>query len=788
MFRNINFFILLFFVIVSFDISAQNQQKIDSLLNILKPSSKDTNTVKIYADLCKEFCSSDAEKAMNYANLGIKLAESIKDKKGLALCYNNIGTVCFYQNKLYEAINYYNKAVSIRVEISDLLGVAISLMNIGTVEFELNNYALSNEYTEKSLAISEKIGDKLGVCSCLMNIGNNYLWQSDLIKSLEYFDKALQIALELGSKSVIANCYISIGLVYNSQGDYAPAIENFQKALKIKEEENDQYGIYKCLMNIGNVHVSQGNSELGLEYYKKSIKIAESLMDESGISNCFVNIGNILDTEGKYLLAIEYYQKALKINEKLDDKYLVATCLVNLGNSYLNIGNNKLALEYLFKAIEIKQELNEKEGLSLIYASIASLKYKENKYNEAIVYAQKAYNLAVEIGVKENAKNASEVLAYSYAVIANYKAAYEYHKKFKLYNDSIFNEESSKQVKQMEARYQNEKKQQQIELQDIQLDKKEVEVSKQRTQKLAFVVGFVLMLVLALVIFKNYKEKKKANILLFSQRDEIEKQRDEITVQKKEITDSIHYAKRIQNALLMQDEFANEMMGEHFILFKPKSIVSGDFYWATKIDNQLIFAVADCTGHGVPGGFMSMLGITFLNEIINKEKITQPNLILNEMRNNIIKSLQQKGVSLEQKDGMDIALCNLDIETKKLQYAGAYNSLYYISDKTKELSVVKADKMPVAIHVVMDSFTNHEIQLSNGDIIYLFSDGYEDQFGGPKGKRFLANQFRQLIVDNCQKSLTEQKEIFDNRIEDWKNNYKAVYKQTDDITLMGIKI
>ncbi len=780
--------LLILFLLFSFNISAQNLQKIDSLLKVLMTTGKDTNAVRIYNNLSKEYCNNDGEKAMQYANLGIEIANKINDKKGLSDCYNNIGHIYYYQSNNDEALKNYNKALKLREEINDRMGIAISYMNIGNIYFNIGDYSKSIDFTTKSLKISEAIDDKIGVCSCLMNIGNIYSYQSDFSKALDYYEKALKSAQELGDKEIISNCYLNIGIVYSTIGDYAPAIENYQKALKIKEELHDNYGVSNCLASIGNLQVNQGNYESALEYFKKSIEISESAGNKSNISNCLMSIGNIMDDQQKYNTAIEYYQKALKLNEESNDKNCIAASLNNLGTSNFHLGRNKLAMDFYNKSLKIKKELDDKEGISLVYINIANLKFSENKIGESIDYAQKAYSIAKEIGSKENMVSSSGVLANSYAMLGNYKSAYEFQTIFKIMNDSIFNEESSKQVKQMEARYQNEKKQQQIELQNIQIDKKEAEVSRQRTQKIAFIVGFLLMMLFAVVIFKNYKEKKKANILLSIQRDEIQKQRDEISSQKKEITDSIHYAKRIQNALLMQHEFANDLLGDHFILMKPKAIVSGDFYWITKIDHQLIFAVADCTGHGVPGGFMSMLGIAFLNEIVNKEKITQPALILNELRTNIITSLKQKGVSLEQKDGMDIALCNLDLSTYKLQYAAAYNPLYYVSHYTGELTVIKADKMPVSIHISMEPFTNHQIQLSKGDIIYLFSDGFEDQFGGPKGKRFLASQVRQMLIENCQKPMIEQKEIYDNRIEDWKNNYKTICHQTDDITVMGIKI
>ncbi len=285
---------------------------------------------------------------------------------------------------------------------------------------------------------------------------------------------------------------------------------------------------------------------------------------------------------------------------------------------------------------------------------------------------------------------------------------------------------------------------------------------------------------------RNLEEKVKERT------KEVVAQKEEIQQQQKEITDSILYAERIQRAVLPSDDYVKKILGEHFILFKPKDIVSGDFYWVAKIKKWLIIVAADCTGHGVPGGFMSMLGVAFLNEIVNNEEITQANYALNELRSYIIKSLQQTGKKGEAQDGMDIAFIAIDVNTNKMQFAGANNPLYMIrknantNGQTDILEETKGDKMPIGIQIIADlpSFTNHEIQLTKGDTIYIFSDGYADQFGGPQGKKFKNKQFKQLLIDIHKKDMTEQNAIFNKTFEDWKGELE----QVDDVLVMGIRI
>lgn len=300
---------------------------------------------------------------------------------------------------------------------------------------------------------------------------------------------------------------------------------------------------------------------------------------------------------------------------------------------------------------------------------------------------------------------------------------------------------------------------------------------------------YVILIIFAIyiIILLNSQRLKAKNRKLEEivkiRTQEVVAQRDEIEEQKQEITDSINYAKRIQEAVLPVSDQARSILGEHFILFKPKDIVSGDFFWATRMDEWLIVTVSDCTGHGVPGAFMSMLGVSFLNEIVRKKEIIKASEVLDLLRESIIEALQQKGHSGEQKDGMDIVFCVLNTQTNLLQYAGANNPLFVVTTN-KELKIIEPNKQPVAIFANMNSFTNREIQLNKGDCIYLASDGYEDQFGGPKNRKFMVKQLKELLVHISDKTMVEQYEILNQTFENWKGENE----QIDDVTLMGIRI
>lgn len=315
-------------------------------------------------------------------------------------------------------------------------------------------------------------------------------------------------------------------------------------------------------------------------------------------------------------------------------------------------------------------------------------------------------------------------------------------------------------------------KEQLIEEQDRSLVLQAEAIQKQRIIIFASALALMLLTGLVYFIWRNYNNKKKANILLKAQRDQI-------AYQKKHITDSINYAKRIQAAILPSMELFSDRL-DHFVLFKPRDIVSGDFYWVEELEGHMVIIAADCTGHGVPGAFMSMLGVSLLNEIVLTKKITRPDQILNELREKVVIALKQKKESRIM-DGMDMAICSLDRKRGILFYSGALNPLYHISGES--LSQVKADNMPVAIHETMQPFTLHKVKLEVGDSFYIFSDGFVDQFGGPKQKKYMAKNFRKLLLSIQDRSMIEQGEILNTEFE----NYRKEVEQVDDVLVIGIK-
>jgi len=761
------------------------------------------------------------ELAIDFLKKSLKLDQELSDKKRISVCLNNIGLVHWEKGDYNEALEYYLKSLEIRKELGDQKGIASSYNNIGLVHWKWGNYDSAIVYYQKSVLIREEIGDKRGASSVYGNMGNIFLGKGDYDKAIEYYLVSSRINEDLYDTKGLADNYNNIGLVYKQKGSYDQAFDYFMKSLRIREEIGDKKGISTNYSNIALVQKSMGNQNLAREYYLKSLQISEDIGDKSGLSNNYNEVGNFFMDQGNYNQAIEYFHKALKINKEIGDKGGISSSLINIGNYHKLQSDYDKAIDYYQESLKLKDEIGDKSGISILYTNIASLYIlladsveeiaadRNNYLNSSIRNGIKALMLSEELGALPIKKDAANTLMNAYQKMGNHKKAMEYASIYITANDSLFSLEKTKAITEMQTKYETEKKQQEIENQQLVIEKQEIENKRQRAQRNFFIGGSVLLALLVLLIFRGYQQKKRSNIIItqknalleeaneeirtqneeiIAQRDEIEAQRDQVTEQKerieqqnKHITDSINYAQRIQAAVLPRSNFAESILGDHFILFKPKDIVSGDFYWATRINHWLIFTVADCTGHGVPGAFMSMLGISFLKEIVAKKEVTQANEVLNMMRESIIDALQQKGELEEQQDGMDMVLCVLN--TDQIQYAGANNPLYIVNAK-KEFQIIRPDKQPVAIHQVMKPFTNNEIKVNKGDTIYLTSDGFQDQFGGSQNTKFMVKNLRDLLVSNADKPMVEQKNFLEEAFEKW----KGTNPQIDDVTVMGIRV
>ncbi|MCW3105060.1 MAG: hypothetical protein JWO09_3500 [Bacteroidetes bacterium] len=628
-------------------------------------------------------------------------------------------------------------ALKLAEEISFKKGAANAHNNIGVILWQHGDYMAARDEFQKALAIFISLDDKAGAAKCYGNIGLIYRATGDLPVALSYQFRSLKLREELKDEEGMAKNYSAIGNIYDSQSNFALTVFYHTKALKIWDKLHNRAGVAASYINIGNAYWDKQNDSMALRQYERSLAIYDSLHDEAGASTCNMNIGMIYDKLKKYEKAMEYTFKALEVKKRIRDNSSISTCYINLAGSLLYLNRKAEAMEYLGKALEICKASNRKEGMKAVYGTMAKVYADQNDYRQAFKYQQ----LYGEI------------------------------------KDSLFKEGSAKEMAEMQTKYESEKKQKEIELLTKDSQIQALELNKNKLWMIVLLVVILLVIVLAALFYNRYKLKQRANQLL-------EHRNSEITLQKKEITDSINYAKRIQESILPPAEAWHRMLPDSFIFYRPKDIVSGDFYWIEQKGDVVCFAAVDCTGHGVPGALMSVVGFNLLTQAINEVNLLKPSDILRHLDAGVTKTLRQSEEGKGVKDGMDLSLCSLNKKTLELEYAGAFNSLYYVSNGI--LNEIKADKFPIGVNIggKVDNYTNHTIQLKKGDCVYLYSDGYADQFGGPKGKKFKYNQLKELLVSISTLPVQEQRNVIETRFDQWKGDLE----QVDDVVIIGLRI
>jgi serine phosphatase RsbU (regulator of sigma subunit) len=653
---------------------------------------------------------------------------------------------------------------------------------IATAYLQKFNYDSTIIFCLKAIELNEGKDFTGATVRAYWRLGLSYYRKGIIDKALKYYLTALDVAKSIKS-NLLPDILNEIGVLYKSQGNYQKAIECFQQNLEYFENKKDTGMIGYTLNNMANVYYMYGIYSKSIEYYERSIEIFRKLNKQNYVGYLLINLGISYKKLKENSKALESFRESQEIFKKLKLNTGLAQANGEIGTFYAEEGNYTMALKYQDEALKVYLGLGEKMLIAYAYQAIGETYQKSNAYSTSLNYYQKSLKLFMELNAKKEMIDNYQKIASIYSMIGDHKKAYDNLKNYSSLKDSTLSDDFLKQMQEMEAKYENSKKENEIKLQKAEISKKESEAKRKNIFMIA--VGLIALMVIgfSVVIFKQYAEKKKANVLLAEQNDKITKQHDQIFQQKKEITDSIHYASRIQRAVLPSPKVLEDYGIQYFVLYKPRDIVSGDFYWINQKDTKVMIAAADCTGHGVPGAFMSMLGMAFLNEIVTKGEFNNPAQVLDQLRNLIVKSLHQSGSQGETKDGMDIALCMIDKDKNEVQYAGAFNSMYLI--RGEELIEGPADRMPVGFHDKLGvPFTNTVLQLQKGDSLYIFSDGYIDQFGGENGKKFMAKKFKQLLLGLQDKAMEEQREILDRTTIEWRGELD----QVDDVLVIGMRV
>ncbi|MEW6772863.1 MAG: tetratricopeptide repeat protein [Bacteroidota bacterium] len=655
--------------------------------------------------------------------------------------------------------------------------------NIGIVYYNQGNYAKAMDYYFNALEINEQIENKQGQAANLGNIGIVYKEQSNDSKALEYYFKALKIDEYLGNKNGVARHLGNIGNVYLDHGNYAKALDYYFKALKINEEIGNKQGQAINLGNIGTVYNEQSDYAKALEYYFKALKINEELGNKNGVARHLGNIGTVCNEQGNYAKALEYYFKALKIYEEIGNKQNQAVNLGNIGTVYNEQGKMPKALEYYFKALKINEEIGNKQGQAVNFGNIGSLYLAQKKFKEAEKYLKQSEQINRELRTIYYLKSVCKSLSELYAQTGKFEKALYYYKEHIKYRDSVMSEENQKAAIQKEMQYQYEKQRtadsiaaaKQAEIHKAQIAQQQAEIKAKRNQQYALYGGLALVMIFAGFMYNRYKITQR-------QKDIIAKQKKLVEEKNKEITDSILYAKRIQQAILPSKDKWQTLLPNSFVLYLPKDIIAGDFYWFEETKDYIFLAAADSTGHGVPGAMVSVVCSGALTKAVKEECIVDTGKILDRAREIVIERLSSDEQHL--RDGMDVCLVRIDKRDKnKIQFSGANRPLLTITPE-KEVMEIKGDKQPVSWYEEAYAFSQHKINLTQGSVMYLSTDGFSDQFGGAKGKKMGSKQLVEVLKNMQEHSIITQGE----QLSQFFSNWKGEQFQVDDVTLIGVGV
>ncbi len=640
-------------------------------------------------------------------------------------------------------------------------------------------------YSTEAGELAELLNFLSGEALAYKNMGLGYYMQGEYTEAVRYWEPSLALYEELGDDQMVANLLSNMGAIFFHTGKSVEAIELWLPALKIAEKLGDSTRIGTLLLNIGLIYSEMpATYDTALNYNFRAIALGEAMDDEEVVGVATINLGHVYINKEEYDSALYYFDKSLTILTSSAD---IASALNFIGNIYSEKGDFQKALTYHHDALELAwQENAQRERVGILLGLAQTYQNLENPL-KAIEYYREAEILAEGIGLNQELSGAYEGLATNYAKVEDYPNAYKYLSLQNTVDDVMYRIESENITTELMNSYQMEKKQNEITLYQQQ---SEIEQLKAKRQKAVLISSGFLGLILLAVIGAVYTRMRY-----------IRRTNEKINKQKQLITDSIAYAERIQSAILPSQELMSQLLPDHFILFRPKDIVSGDFYWIKEVQDHLVIVGADCTGHGVPGAFMSMLGITMFNDLIGDNCYDAPGAILDSLREKVKGMLMQQGNNEEQKDGMDLAIAIYNKTTRELHFAGANNPLYIIRNKNvpeqKELEAyasidngdfrlfeLKGDKQPIGTHWEEKPFRTTSVYLKEQDSFYMFSDGYIDQFGGVDRKKFKSMNFKKLLLSVQKEPLDIQRQTLEQTYDQWRGDYE----QIDDVVVLGVKV
>jgi serine phosphatase RsbU (regulator of sigma subunit) len=599
----------------------------------------------------------------------------------------------------------------------------------------------------------------------------------------KYCNEVLPLAEKLKFYRGLAFANKTKGILFDESGNYPESINSYMQSLSFSQKINDKMATARTEANIGIVLRKLKKNRESINYFKKSYLffVNKNAMYEM---NVLMNIGlsyidlHLADS------ALIYEKRAFETMKK--NNFEDPNVYGNLGLAYCEKKDFVSAEPLIKRCLELEKEQDEKQTFIAVWSmDLAFVYMNTNKTDAAIKLLEEVILLFGKDKYTYEATHCYKQLAGIYENKGDWKNAYKYHKILSQIKDTIYNSENSIQVNSLKEKYEAKKKETEIKLLTTDKALQDEALKKNKIIIYSGTVLSVFIFLFLIFVIKNNKQKQKINKELVSKNKTIELQKEIVEEKQKEILDSISYAKRLQEAILPPNNLIKQNLPDSFIFYKPKDIIAGDFYWMETLENTILIAAADCTGHGVPGAMVSIVCANALNRTVKELKITEPGKILDKVRELVIETFEKS--ESEVKDGMDISLLAITkySNTDKqiiAQWAGANNPLWFYSNS--EMKEIKANKQPIGKTDQIQPFTTHSITLQIGDMIYLFTDGYADQFGGEKGKKYKYKQLQDVLASNNSKSSIEIKEVLNADFTAW----KGALEQVDDVCIMGIKL
>lgn len=689
---------------------------------------------------------------------------------------NQAGKYFFFFILSFSSLNIYSQNYSIP-EIDSLLSKSErmaatnpdSMLRLAFKAAEMSEVKKSSSYLAKSY----------------FAIGKAYDQTDDLDNEIIYFKKAVETSETTSDSFFTVNSIISLATAFFGKGNYDESYYYFKKAKSLGEAMNNNNLLFEIYSGLGNIFIfdEKKNLDTAVFYYNKANVIAHKEKDRLKMADSYRHLNEVHGAKKEWSEAKEDLEKAIELYTQINNIEGIGRCYKDMGDIYYYAKESSKAIEYYSKAYEIQKNIKNISGISVGACDLAYMYALERKKELLNKFGDEAYSNALKTKSWEIIKYSALWLSRAYEKFGDYEKSYFYSKILVAVNDSITNRSRIEKNQREEVQSRFEEKIKNIKAEEEK--QKAISDEKAHNQKIIrniLIAGFIIAIVLLFIAYRSYIEKKRANEIISQQKKEVEEQKIKIEEKNKEITDSINYAKLIQNSILPDPNEIMKVFPQSFGLYKPKSVVSGDFYWFALKNDIAMIAAVDCTGHGVPGALMSMLGVEKLNEAVANNCI-HPSEILSHLNKGVKATLRQKDIKSSSKDGMDIALCCFDLKKNILKFSGAQRPLWLI--RNNELIEYKSIKVSIGGTTSdEEKFILHEIQLQKEDCIYIFSDGFADQFGGEKGKKIMTKNFKSTLLSIQNIPFLEQEKVLDEKLIEWQGNFE----QVDDILVIGIKI